>query len=468
MSVVDHEATPNARTRRREQHGWCWYDWANSVFPTSVITVFLSLYLTAVATKAAQADTALNGPDACPGGNALQRCDISLLGLVFPAGSLWGYLLSAATVVQVVVLPVVGAFADRSTRKRTMLAAMAFAGSVACALLALVGVSNWQLGVVFFIAANICWGSSVVVYYSFLPQIAEANDRDQLSSRGWAIGYLGSGVALALQLALYLGHDALGMTSDVAVRVVFVTCGLWWAGFTLIPLVTLRDHPPAETAATRGSGLLAGFRQLRDTLVQAKLFPLTLAFLGAYMVYTDGITTVANVAAQYGSVELKLAQETLITTILIVQFVAFVGGVLHGIAARHFGAKKTIMVSLVVWTAVLAIAYFVQAGHPFQFFGLAAGIGLVLGGTNALSRSLFSQMVPAGREAQYFSLYEVGERSTSWLGPLLFAGVGQATGSFRLAIISLVAFFLIGLVLVGLVPARRAIEAAGNRAPQVL
>lgn len=468
MSVVDDRAVPSAARKRREHRGWCWYDWANSVFPTSVITVFLSLYLTSVATEAAQADLARNGPGACPGGNALERCDIDFLGLVFPAGSLWGYLLSIATVVQVVVLPIVGAFADRSTHKRAMMAAMAFAGSVASALLALVGVSNWQLGTVFFIVANICWGSSVVVYYSFLPQIASADERDKLSSQGWAFGYLGGGVALALQLALYLGHDALGLSSDGAVRLVFVTCGLWWAVFTLFPLTALRDQPPATTELSTGSGLTAGFRQLRDTLVQARMFPLTLAFLGAYMVYTDGITTVANVSAQYGSAELKLSKETLITTILIVQFVAFAGGVLHGIAARRFGAKKTIMASLVVWVVVLTAAYFVQAGQPLQFYALAGGIGLVLGGTNALSRSLFSQMVPAGREAQYFSLYEVGERSTSWLGPLVFAGVGQATGTFRLAIISLVVFFLIGLVLVAVVPARRAIEAAGNQPPHVL
>ena len=469
MSVLGGRAPDTAR-KRREQRGWCWYDWANSVFPTSVTTVFLSLYLTSVATRSAAADHARNGLDSCPGGNSLVHCDVSVLGLVFPAGSLWGYLLSVATAVQVLVLPITGAIADRTPDKRRMLAFFAFAGALATSLLGLVDVSNWRLGVALFIAANICFGASVVVYYAYLPQIAATEERDALSSRGWAFGYLGGGTALALHLLLYLGHDAIGMSEDTAVRLVFVSAGLWWAAFTLLPLAALRGHAPAaEVGTERGAQVLtAGFRQLAGTLRQARGFPLTLAFLGSYMIYTDGIATVTQVSAQYGDLELRLPQQSLIITLLIVQFIAFVGGVLHGLLASRIGAKKTVLVSLVVWIGVLAAAYFVQAGQQLQFYGLAVGIGLVLGGTNALSRSLFSQMVPEGKEAEYFSLYEIGERSTSWLGPLVFAGVGQATGSFRLAIVSLVVFFAVGLVLVSLVPVRRAIEAVGNTPPHRL
>lgn len=473
MSVLDGESPPDV-TRRREHRGWCWYDWANSVFPTSVTTVFLSLYLTTVATRAAEADVARNGLNACPGGDALRQCDISMLGLTFPAGSLWGYLLSMATVVQVLVLPITGAIADRTRNKRMMLAVAAFGGATATSLLALVADRNWQLGVVLFVLANICFGAAVVVYYSFLPEIAAADERDQLSTRGWAFGYLGGGVALALHLMIYLGHEAVGLSADAAVRLVFLSSGIWWALFTLLPLATLRgqhqssDRHPGGGTKHGTSVVTAGFRQLLTTVREAKYFPLTLGFLGAYMVFTDGINTVTKVAAQYGRLELGLPQEALIVTILIVQFIAFVGGVLHGLLARRLGAKKTIMISLVVWVLVLGAAYFVQAGQLWQFYGVAVGIGLVLGGTNALSRSVFSQMVPAGSEAQYFSLYEIGERSTSWLGPLVFAAVGQATGSFRLAIISLVVFFVVGLVLVSLVPVRRAIRAAGNPVPRIV
>jgi len=458
----------DAPAGRREQRGWAFYDWANSVFPTSIVTVFLSLYLTAVAEEAAKADTALNGPLPCPGGDTLRDCDVILLGLRFPAGTLWGYLLSAATVVLVLVLPITGAVADRTQNKRRMLAVFAFSGAALTAMLALVDGTGWRLGALLFVLANACFGASVVIYYSFLPEIATPDERDSLSTTAWAFGYLGSGTALALQLALFLAHDAVGLTEGQAVRVCFLMSGLWWAAFTLVPLSRLRRHQPPHGADHGASVLSAGFHELAATLRQARAFPLTLAFLGAYLVYTDGIATVANVAGQYGKLELKLSQEVLITTILLVQFVAFFGGVLHGRVARRIGARRTIMASLVVWIAVVGLAFFVREGDQWQFYGVAAGIGLVLGGTNALSRSLFSQMVPPGREAQYFSLYEVGERSTSWLGPLVFAGVGQATGSFRLAIISLVVFFAAGLVLVALVPVRRAIRAVGNPEPAVL
>jgi UMF1 family MFS transporter len=467
VSVVSDsvEATGNADDRRSEQKAWCWYDWANSVFPTSVTTVFGALYLTSVAADAAKADTAVNGPNPCPAGNKLTDCDIEVFGLPFPAGSLWGYLLSVATVVQVLVLPIMGAIADRSQNKKPMLAAFAFGGAAATALMALVGDGNWQLGVVLFILGNIGYGTSVVIYYSFLPEIATADERDGLSSRGWAFGYLGGGVALAMQLAIYLFGEDLGLTEGATARIAFLISGIWWALFTTIPLRRLRKHQPAHGGERGPSAITAGFRELGQTIKAARAFPLTLAFLGTYLIYTDGIATVANVSAQYGSEELKFSNEVLITTILIVQFVAFAGGVLHGLAARRLGAKKTIMLSLGLWVIVIGAAYFVQAGEAIQFYALAAGIGIVLGGTNALSRSLYSQMVPPGKEAQYFSIYEVGERATSWLGPAVFGIMAQATGSYRYAIISLVIFFFVGLVLLSFVPVRKAIRAVGNPEP---
>lgn len=447
-----------ARDHRREQRGWYFYDWANSPFQTSVITVFLSLYLTSVA----EADARASGQP-CP--TSLTGCDLALLGLRFPAGSLFGYLLSAATLLQVLVLPIAGAVADRTQNKRRILGGFAFLGSAATGLLALMGGTNWQLGVVLFVVADVAYQASVAVYYAFLPEIATPDERDSVSTRGWAFGYLGGGLALALHLVIFLTHDALGLTESGAVRVVFLTSGLWWAAFTLVPLGRLRTHQRPQGRERGIAVLTAGFRQLGHTLAQARAFPLTLGFLVAYLVFYDGINTVAVVAGQYGDQELHLDRSVLITTILIVQFIAYLGGLLHGAAARRFGPKRAILGSLVVWVLVVGSAYFVQAGQRLQFYGLAAGIGLVLGGTNALARSLFSQMVPPGREAEYFALYEIGEGGTSFFGPLLFAFVGQQTGSFRLAIVSLVVFFVVGFVLVAVVPVRRAIRAAGNPEP---
>jgi UMF1 family MFS transporter len=475
MSVVDggDRVVSDLPDRRREQKGWVWYDWANSVFPTSVTTVFGSLYLTAVAADAAIADTARNGPDPCPadgdgGTNKLVDCQVEIVGLTFQAGSLWGYLLAVATVLQVLVVPLMGAIADRTQNKKRMLAIFAFGGATATVLMALVSGTNWELGVVLFVLGNIGYGTSVAIYYAFIPEIATADERDGLSTKGWAFGYLGGGVALGVQLGVYLAHESLGLTEGNAAQIAFLLSGLWWAAFTLIPLRRLRNHQPPHGPERGGSVLVGGFRELRDTFRAARAYPLTLAFLGTYLIYTDGISTVANVSAQYGTEELNFENTVLISTILIIQFVAFIGGWLHGRVARHFGAKRTIMMSLGVWVLVLGAAYFVQAGQALQFYALAVGIGLVLGGTNALSRSLFSQMVPPGKEAQYFSVYEIGERATSWMGPALFAIVAGATGSYRPAIISLVVFFFIGLVLMFFVPVRRAIRAVGNPEPAVL
>lgn len=447
----------------RQRSGWVAYDWANQVFQTSVITVFLSLYLTTIA----EADARASGQP-CPGTNALVQCDVSLLGIPVAAGSVFSFLIAIATVVQVLVLPITGAIADRTRDKRRMLGLFAFIGAAMTALLALVAGTNWQLGFALFIVANTAYGASIVVYYSFLPELTSPDERDALSSRGWAFGYIGGGIALALHLALVLGHEAIGISRGDAVRICFLTAGLWWAAFTLLPLRRLPRHTGVDSGE-RGIALLTGgFRQLGSTLREIRRTPLTLAFLAAYLLVADGIGTVAQIAGLYGDRELGLPQTLLIATILVVQFVAFGGALLHGRIAARYGARATILGSLVAWVIVVVAAFFLRPGDIVLFLVVAAGIGLVLGGTLALTRSLFSHLVPPGREAQYFSLYEIGEKGTSWLGPLVFGLVADATGSFRPAIISLVAFFVIGGIGLAVIPLRRAIRAAGNAEPDLL
>ncbi|MBU7600037.1 MFS transporter, partial [Streptomyces sp. P38-E01] len=194
-------------------------------------------------------------------------------------------------------------------------------------------------------------------------------------------------------------------------------------------------------------------------------YPLTLLFLAAFLLYNDGIQTVITQASVFGSEELGMDQTTLIGAILLVQVLAVAGALLLGRLAEVFGAKRTILGSLVAWTVTVGAGYFLPSGEPLWFFALAAAIGMVLGGSQALSRSLFAQLVPAGKEAEYFALYEVSDRGTSWLGPLLFGVVYQLTGSYRDAIISLIVFFVLGFVLLLKVPVGRAMRAVGNTPP---
>ncbi len=452
------DGTVASGSTRHERVGWYFYDWANSAFITTVVTVFLGPFLTTVAEVAAGCGL---GADECDR-------DVHPLGIAVATGSYFPYLVSASVLLTVLVLPVVGAVADRSAHKKRMLAVAAFTGSGATTAMAFVTDGRYLLGGALFMVANISFAASVVVYNSFLPELAGPDERDAVSSRGWAIGYLGGGLLLALNLvALSIMDDGTDQrTLDIA-RWSIVSAGLWWAAFTLLPLRRLRSRPPLH-GSPRGHVLTDGFRQLGRTLRGLRAYPLTLFFLLAYLVYNDGVQTVIALASQYGSEELDLAQDTLVITVLLVQFLAFFGALALGALAQRIGAWKTVLLSLVLWTAVIVAAFWLPAGAPVPFMLLGAGIGVVLGGSQALSRSLFAQLVPAGGQAGYFGFYEISDRGTSWLGPLAFGLVYQLTNSYRVGVVSLLIFFVVGFALLLAVPMRRAIVAAGNTPPRLL
>ena len=433
-----------AAERRREQRGWYFYDWACSVYSTSVLTVFLGPYLTSVAKSAADADGYVHP-----------------LGVPVRAGSFFAYCVSASVVVAILVMPLAGAAADRTGRKKPLLALCAYLGASATTGLFFLDGDRYLLGGLLLIVANASVAVSMVVYNSYLPLIAPPEERDAVSSRGWAFGYAAGSLVLIANLVLFTAHDSFGVSESTAVRICLASAGLWWGAFTIIPLRRLHDRRTTSTTAA-----VHGWRQLAATVRDMRRTPLTLAFLLAYLIYNDGIQTVISQASVYGSQELGLGQSTLIAAVLLVQVLAVGGALGMGRLARTYGAKRTILGSLVAWTATLAAGYFLPAGAPAGFFALAACIGLVLGGSQALSRSLFSHLVPHGKEAEYFSAYEMSDRGMSWLGPLLFGVTYQLTGSYRDAIISLVAFFALGFVLLARVPVREAVRDAGNPVPE--
>jgi UMF1 family MFS transporter len=419
----------------REQRGWYVYDWANSAFQTSVITVFAGPYLTGLAEAAAGADGFVRP-----------------LGIPLRAAAYYPYLVSLSALLQVLAMPVVGALADRTGRRRALLAITAYAGAAAAVLIATAEGAAYLRGGALFLVATVAFGCSIVVYNAFLPDLAGPGERDAVSSRGWALGYLGGGLVLAAHLALV----TLAADTGAAVRVAMVSAGVWWALFTLVPLAALRDRPG-------GGGVRAGgFRQIAGTVRLLARAPATLAFLAGYLLYNDGVQTVISQSAVYAEFELGLGQSTIVAAVLLVQFVAVAGAYGSGVLAGRHGAQRVVLASLVVWMAVVTAAYVLPTGRPVVFFALAALIGLVLGGTQALSRSLFSQMTPRGREAEYFSFYEVSDRGTSWLGTLLFALAVQFTGSYRVALLSLLTFFVLGFVLLRRVDLGRAMAEAAS------
>jgi UMF1 family MFS transporter len=444
--------------RARQQRAWNWYDWANSAYYTTVLSVLFAPYMITVAGRAA----------GCPDPD--ETCDrtVGLLGLHLAAGSLPFYLTSFATIASAFVLPVVGAFVDRSAHKKWHMAGFAWAGSLFTALLFFLRGDNWQLGAVCIVLSSVLGGCSLVSYYAILVDISTEDERDRVSARGWAWGYLGGGLLLAVNLAVFLGHDALGLSSALAVRLSMLSAALWWAGFTLIPVTRLHDHPPRHVVSEGGSLLHRSFGQLWTTLKEMRGYPSTLTFLVAFLFFNDGIQTVIAVASTYGAKQLGFGQSVLIATILLIQFVAYGGALLFGRLAQRFGSYRCILWGIYGWMAVVVLAVLLPPHNVVLFLALGIAIAIVLGGTQALSRSFFSLLIPRGREGEYFALYNACERGTSWFGTFLFGVVFQLSGSYRPAIVALVVFFVLGAFFMLRLDPRQGIAEAGNRAPASL
>ena len=439
---------------KREIFGWAMYDWANSAFSTTIGTVFLGPYLASLAEKAASLSQ-----------GGMPR----ILGIPVAPDSFFPYCISISVALQVLFLPILGAIADYSHRRKPMMQLFATIGAVATILMFFTTAPLWWLGGLLFIIANLAFGASIVFYNSYLPDIASEDQRDRVSSYGWAMGYLGDGLLLVLNLILYKMSDKIGIPTDLAVRINLASAGIWWLTFSFFTWARLRQRQAAKQLPEGETYVRVGFKQLWSTIREIKNFPETLKFLGAYFLYNDGIQTVIAVSSTFAVAPLirggvGLEQSTLIVVILMIQFMAFFGALLWGKLANWFGAKRSIILSLAIWSVVVIYTYFGLKGdhRQLEFFIVGAFIALVLGGSQAISRSLYAQIIPAGKQAEYFSFYEISDKGTSWFGPLLFGLVNQLTGSLRPAILSLIFFFVVGLCVLPFVNVRKAMEDVKN------
>ena len=436
--------------RRKEQRAWYFYDWANSAFSTTIAGVLFAPYLIAIAKEAA-VDNRIN-----------------VLGLSIAPGALPSFTITASTLLSAILLPLLGAVADRTARKKDLLAGFAWVGAGAASLLFFVEGDNWQLGVLAFIVANLCFGAAAVFNDALLCLVSTEEERDRVSSTGWAYGYAGGGLLLAANFLLVTFHNSVGISEGMAVRISMLSAALWWAGFTLIPFLGLKNRPPAHVVPESGGLVSRSFGQLWETLKGLRRYPVALTFLVAYLFFNDGIQTVIASASIYGVEELKFDTGTVLATYLVVQFVAVFGALSFGRAAERFGAKSVILVGLGIWMAIVTAALFVPEKQFVAFLVLAVAIGIVLGGTQALARSYFSLLIPKGSEAEYFSFYHAMERGTSWFGTLVFGVVYQLTDSYRPAIFALIVFFVVGGLLLLRVDTERGIREAGNTVPRVI
>jgi len=443
------------RNDPREIFGWMMYDWANSAFQTTVVTVLAGPYLTALA-QSAVGDN----------GVVLRIGPI----VTVTAKSLFPYCIALSVFLQVFLLPVLGAVADYTHFKKGLMATFCYIGAGATSLLFFVSGERYLLGALLLVGANLSFGASVVLYNAYLNDITTEDRRDEVSSRGYALGYLGGGLLLAANLALVAFAGSLGVSTGLAVRLSLLSAGLWWAGFAGVTFALLKPRAPSQRPAAARSPLVLAIAELRTTIRELRRLRQTLRYLVGYMAFNDGIQTVIAIASVFMAQELFVArgrpasESFLMGLILLVQFVAFFGSLVFERIAAAIGTKRAILLSLVIWTAIVVYAYgFLETVREAWVIG--AVIGVVLGGSQALSRSLFSQMIPAGREASFFGLYEISERGTSWIGPLIFGIVVGATNSYRQAILSLIVLFLVGMIVLVATDTDRAVHDAGNRLP---
>ncbi len=437
---------------KREIFGWLMYDWANSAFYTTVVGALFGPYLTGLA----QAAVGENGT----------VLNLGFLGSV-TAKSLSTFTISVAVFSQVFLLPILGAIADYTNLKKRLMATFCYIGVTATCLMFFVAGNLYLLGSLLFIISNLSTGAAMVFYNAYLPEITTEDQRDKVSSRGFALGYLGGGLLLALNFVFILVAPQLGISQGMAVRLSLLSAGIWWGGFSLITFRRLKTRAPAKQLPAGKSFLTVGFSQLVSTFRELRRLRSTLKYLIGYLFYNDGIQTVIGAAAVFLEQELfgKANPVFSLKIFLMVQFVAIFGALLFERIANALGTKNAILVALMIWSALViyAYGYFRTQTHAWI---MAAVIAIVLGGSQALSRSLFSRMIPAGREASFFSFYEVSERGTSWLGPLVFSIVVARTGSYRQAILSLIFFFVVGMVILFFTNTDKAVHEAGNVLPE--
>jgi UMF1 family MFS transporter len=308
-----------------------------------------------------------------------------------------------------------------------------------------------------FIAGN-------VFYDAFLPQIASEDKIDWVSGKGFSFGYFGGGLQFALVLILVAGYRQIGISQALAARLGIAMAGCWWAGFTIFTIKYLREAPRAAILPEQyrkkpviWAYVALGFNNLLRTARRVRRFRQLILFLIAFMLYNDGIQTVINMATIYGKEELRLTTTFLMLTLLVIQGIAIFGALFFSRLAGLIGSKKAVMVTLALWSGIVIYAYFIRSAA--EYFVLGVAVGIVLGGSQALSRSLYGSMIPEEASAEFYGFYSVFNKFSAIWGPLAFAVIRQLAGSSRLSILSLVVFFLAGLLLLSLVDEKKAREA---------
>jgi UMF1 family MFS transporter len=401
---------------KKTVRAWIWYDWANSAFATTMIAAVMPIFFSDVAAKSLEKNTAT---------------------------AYWGYTESISLIFLVILSPILGTIADKAGKKKQFLRFFTYLGIASSLLMATIGEGEWLWAVALVIIGTLAFASSNIFYDAFLPEIADEKDRDMVSSRGYAFGYIGGGVILALQLVLIQKPDWFGLTTVSATQISFASVGVWWFLFS-IPLFRHVKETPKKTNESMLKLSKDSIRQVVQTIKQLPKYPELLRFLIAFWFFNDGINTIIKMATIYGR-EIGIQTSDLILALLITQFVGLPFTLLFGKFAGWFGSKRTLIITIIIYLFIVLLGYGMTTS--FHFYALAILVGIVQGGSQALSRSIYSQLVPARRNAEFFGFYGLSGKFSAIFGPFVFGLAGQLTGSSRFGILSLAIFFIIGITL---------------------
>lgn len=427
---------PAPAAQRRGRLGFYCYDWANSVFTTTVTSVFFGPYLTDVTRAAADA-----------GGH------VRPFGIPVLAESFFPYVVGLSVFLQIFVLPT-AAVLTRRHGKGPLLAAASFTGATAAIAMYAIGDTGYLLGGALFMVATMALGGSITIYNTYLPQLAPPERQHRVSAYASAAGFVSSGIVLLVDLILYAGHDDFGLSEQDAIRIVLLTAGLWWLAFSALSLWLLRGH--GRPAPIAGHDAAAGAHRVMFTAIrQLRAYPAAIWFLVAFLFYNNGTLIVTSMVGTYAVDELELSQDDVVIAVLSVQFAAVVGTAFLGRLAERFGGRTVLLALVVVWSANIVAGGLMPAGSFTGFMTLCVGAGLVVGSTYALSRSVFIRLIPAERVAEYIGIFEIVNRCLGFLGPVSFGLVLQLSGSYRVAWLSALVFLLLGALVLAL--------GAGNR-----
>jgi UMF1 family MFS transporter len=424
---------------KKSVFAWYMYDWANSAFATTVIAGLLPIYFASVIVP-------LDG----------WNFKLASIEISTNATTLWAFLSGTTAFFVFLSAPILGAIADISASKKKFLMTFCFGGSLFTTLLFFCRSGDVWMTIIFFFIANTCFISANIFYDAFLPQIASKGEIDQVSGKGYAYGYLGGGLQFLICIVLIMAHNKIGIEKTLAVRICLLFTGIWWVGFSSITFIWLREPkvvkiptPQYKDNNSLWTYLRTGVIQTWHTILNIKRHRNLAIFLVGFMFYNDGINTVIRMATIYGKEELGLTNETLMGTLLVVQFVGIGGALLFSYFSKTFGTKRILILVLFLWLGILCYAYLLTSSLGFWILGVA--VGLVLGGSQALSRSMYGSMIPTNESAQFFGYYSVFAKFSAIWGPFVFGIIRQLTGTSRLAILSLVIFFIIGIALLSLV-----------------